>query len=282
MDFLYGNRPNQSLFQDHVHTNTAGADVLGDNILSSVYNMLGLSDRMSHYEKKSIGEDNGEENCTIQGISRAQKFISSKVPLLKENSNDCRAANHDLIVCQIITISILFICIAIFLLEHKSKSPQYINPFIFQGKSLNICHLNINHILPRFFELQCLLSEAKSNTHIICFSETLLSDSVKNKEINVQGYTIHRRDRIGKLGGGELLIYSSKELNTIRRDDIEMQEMEAIWIELVNNYRQPLLIGYMHRPPNSRAEWVNKFETMLLKVDTEDKELIILGDLTLI
>jgi hypothetical protein len=26
----------------------------------------------------------------------------------------------------------------------------------------------------------------------------------------------------------------------------------------------------------------NKFETMLLKVDTEDKELIILGDLTLI
>jgi hypothetical protein len=55
----------------------------------------------------------------------------------------------------------------------------------------------------------------------------LLSDSVKNKEINLQGYTIHRRDRIGKLGGG-LLIYSSKELNTIRLDDLEMQEIEAI------------------------------------------------------
>ena len=123
-----------------------------------------------------------------------------------------------------------------------------------------------------------MLSEAKSNTHIICFSETLLSDSVKNKEINLQGYTIHRRDRIGKLGGGGLLIYSSKELNTIRRDDIEMQDIEAIWIELVNNYRQPLLIGYIYRPPNSRAECVTKFETMLLKVDTEDKELIILAD----
>ena len=79
---------------------------------------------------------------------------------------------------------------------------------------------------------------AKSNTHIICFSETFLSDSVKKKEINLQGYTIHRRDRIGKLGGG-LLIYSSKELNTIRRDDLQMQEIEAIWIELVNNDRQP-------------------------------------------
>ena len=127
-----------------------------------------------------------------------------------------------------------------------------------------------------------MLSGAKSNTHIICFSETLLSDSVKNKEINLQGYTIHRRDRIGKLGtgggGGGLLIYSSKELNTIRRDDLQMQEIEAIWIDPVNNYRQPLLIGYIYRPPNSRADCVTKFETMLLKVDTEDKGLIILGD----
>lgn len=51
LDFLYGNRPNQSLFQDHVHTNTAGAKVLSDNKLSSVYNMFGRSDRMSHYEQ---------------------------------------------------------------------------------------------------------------------------------------------------------------------------------------------------------------------------------------
>jgi hypothetical protein len=57
-----------------------------------------------------------------------------------------------------------------------------------------------------------------------------------------------------------------------------MQEIEAIWIKLVNNYRQPLLIGYIYRPPNSRAEWVTKFETMLLKVDTKDKEFIILCD----
>ena len=56
MDFLYGNRPNQSLFQDHVHTNTAGANVLSDNILSSVYNMFGLSDRMSHYEQNFQSE----------------------------------------------------------------------------------------------------------------------------------------------------------------------------------------------------------------------------------
>ena len=57
-----------------------------------------------------------------------------------------------------------------------------------------------------------------------------------------------------------------------------MQEIEPIWIELVNNYRQPLLIGYIYRPLNSRADCVTKFKTMLFKVDTEDEGLIILGD----
>ena len=56
LDFLFGNRHSQSLFRDHVHTNTAGAKVLSDNILSSVYNMFGLSDRMSHYEQNVQSE----------------------------------------------------------------------------------------------------------------------------------------------------------------------------------------------------------------------------------
>ena len=36
--------------------NTAGAKVLSDNIFSSVYNMFGLSDRMSHYEQNVQSE----------------------------------------------------------------------------------------------------------------------------------------------------------------------------------------------------------------------------------
>jgi hypothetical protein len=36
--------------------NTAGAKVLSDNIFSSVYNMFGLSDRMSHYEQNFQSE----------------------------------------------------------------------------------------------------------------------------------------------------------------------------------------------------------------------------------
>ncbi|VDI58188.1 Hypothetical predicted protein [Mytilus galloprovincialis] len=44
LDFLYGNRPNQLLFQDHVHTNVDGAKVLSHNIISCVNTMLRLYD----------------------------------------------------------------------------------------------------------------------------------------------------------------------------------------------------------------------------------------------
>ncbi|VDI58187.1 Hypothetical predicted protein [Mytilus galloprovincialis] len=51
-----------------------------------------------------------------------------------------------------------------------------------------------------------------------------------------------------------------------------------MWIEVINIHQKPILLGYVYRPPNSNADWVTKFETMMLKVDTEEKETIIMGD----
>ena len=44
------------------------------------------------------------------------------------------------------------------------------------------------------------------------------------------------------------------------------------------NIKNRFLIGYIYRPPNSNAEWITRFETMLMEVDIEEKEIIILGD----
>ena len=57
-----------------------------------------------------------------------------------------------------------------------------------------------------------------------------------------------------------------------------MQEIESMWIELNNDNQKHILLVYVYRPPNSHADWVTKFETMLVKVDTEDNETIIMGD----
>lgn len=47
LNFIYDNQPNQSLFQDHVHTNIDGAKTLSHNIISTVYNMFGFIDTKS-------------------------------------------------------------------------------------------------------------------------------------------------------------------------------------------------------------------------------------------
>ena len=43
LDFLYGNNPDQSLFQDHIHTNIDGAKALSYNIISTVHKMFGFT-----------------------------------------------------------------------------------------------------------------------------------------------------------------------------------------------------------------------------------------------
>ncbi len=182
---------------------------------------------------------------------------------------------------HIISIAILYLCTSVhiyfFLLQSKSKSSHFINPFIFPQKFLNICHLNINHILPKLSEIGYLLLEPNANTDVLCLTETFLSSSINDKELNINGYNLNWKDRHGKNGGG-LLIYTSKLLTCLRRDDLEIEDVESIWLELVYSNQKPILISCVYRPPNSNAEWVSKFEQMLTNADFEGKEILILGD----
>ncbi|CAC5413151.1 rnhA [Mytilus coruscus] len=58
----------------------------------------------------------------------------------------------------------------------------------------------------------------------------------------------------------------------------ELDDIESIWVEIIFVHQKPILLGNIYRPPNSNAEWITKFESMLTNVDIEDKEIIILGD----
>ena len=176
-----------------------------------------------------------------------------------------------------IMICLLYISISLYIIEVEDNPNEHVNPFKFPNNALNICHLNINHILPKLSEIKYLVSNPDSNIDILCLSETFLSSSVQTKEINIQGYNSFRKDRCTKSGGG-LLLYISKLLISIRREDLEISDIEVIWIEILNKHQRPLLIAYIYRPPNCHADWVTKFETMLLHAETEEKEMLILGD----
>ena len=62
------------------------------------------------------------------------------------------------------------------------------------------------------------------------------------------------------------------------RDDLEIRDIDSIWIELVNHYKH-ILFGLFYRPPNSNANYYTNIENSLaLALDTGVTDTVITGD----
>ena len=87
---------------------------------------------------------------------------------------------------------------------------------------------------------------------IVGITETWLQGD-QGWELNIQGYSIFRRDRQERKGGGVALLVR-EEINAIERKDISPQNVESIWVELHNTKGQKTLLRGVYRPPNSSSE----------------------------
>ena len=111
-------------------------------------------------------------------------------------------------------------------------------------------------------------------------SETWLNESILDSEISIPGYNLFRLDR-GEHGGG-VAVYARKELSFVRRDDLEMEGVEGLWLELFLPKSRGVLIGTFYRPPNTSkyhdSDFMSKLEVEISTATSTDKEVIILGD----
>ena len=73
------------------------------------------------------------------------------------------------------------------------------------------------------------VSRGKSHT-ILTLSETWLSGDVSNTQIEIQGYTLHRLDRLSHSGG--TAVYIPSHMKAKHRKDLEICGIEIIWLEL--------------------------------------------------
>ena len=66
-----------------------------------------------------------------------------------------------------------------------------------------------------------------------------------------------------------------------RRPDLELPDVECVWLEL-NSHHRKFLIGTFHRPPNSSAEILSLIEDSIgLAFDTNVNNIFITGDFNL-
>ena len=92
----------------------------------------------------------------------------------------------------------------------------------FKKRGLHFLHININSLLPKIDELRSIAG--KTNAAIIGISETKLDNSVFDTEINIENYTIIRRDR--NRNGGGVACYI--------RNDIRFNELNIFSSEVEN------------------------------------------------
>lgn len=113
----------------------------------------------------------------------------------------------------------------------NSSDPKIETYFGLEKTGLKLSHLNIRNILPKIDEIKQFTNQGH-NTHTFGLCETFLTETVTNDMINIEGFTLERKDRCetrDKLGGG-LAIYISNSLNHKGRKDLEVSNMENVWL----------------------------------------------------
>ena len=100
------------------------------------------------------------------------------------------------------------------------------------------------------------MSELRDRVHdeaydiLIGISETWATDFINDAEMNIDGYSIYRKDRKGSKGGGLILYISSRVRASINEELMRSDFEESLWCNVEFNH-QRILVGLCYRSPTS-------------------------------
>ena len=100
----------------------------------------------------------------------------------------------------------------------------------------------------------------------------------------ISNYQIVRRDR--KHGAsdddtesrGRVCFYVRNNINFSPRLDLSIDQLENVCIEIRNPSSKPFLVMTWYRPPNSTIDKLHLFENLIGRLDSENVEYYLLGD----
>ena len=125
-----------------------------------------------------------------------------------------------------------------------------------RANGLRICQWNVQRLTDsKLEEIRSLLTRP-GNEHdrldILIISETFCTQKVPDSFYNTDGYQLHQKDRMEKSGGG-VLVYVNNSLQAKRREDLEAEDLEILWLEACPyKSSRSLFIGDVYRPPSLR------------------------------
>ncbi len=145
---------------------------------------------------------------------------------------------------------------------------------ILSTRGLHLLHLNIRSLLPKITEIRLLSNSNKVG--LFCFTETWLDDSIKDAEIEIENYFLIRRDRNRK--GGGVCVYVRSDIGFNQRMDLNNDQIEAVWLNILLPKNKPILVGACYRPPD-QTMFYEILELVCSKyTDFVNSEVIMIGD----
>ena len=165
--------------------------------------------------------------------------------------------------------------------ESPDTSSTYSNDiynFLNLPNHLSVVHYNVQSIRHK---IDLLFAEF-SQFDIISFTETWLEETFPSSELLFKSfYPPERKDRISNPYGG-VLVYVKDSLSYVRRNDLEMKEVECIWIQIKLCNNKNILHGTFYRPPNSNLHYTSLLEDSIsLAIDSNITDVVITGDFNL-
>lgn len=147
-----------------------------------------------------------------------------------------------------------------------------------RGRGMHIGHINVRGIRSgeRVDQLKLMLQSDVNNISMLGVSESKLGSDIPDSFVQIHNFKCFRKDKIQ--GSGGLLVYVRDDILCIRRNDLEFDHFESIWLEIFPKNSKSLLIGHFYRNPLSTISWNEVFDDQLEKAIAEEKELFIFGD----
>jgi hypothetical protein len=163
--------------------------------------------------------------------------------------------------------------------EKTHKNPNQPNKKRLSNRnSLAIYHLNVRSLVPKIDEVRDLIEKLKAD--VLCITETWLHDKILDVDVSIDGFSLLRKDRIDKHGGGVAIYIRENIIYKVRQDITSSNATEMVWAEIITASSRPnILVSCIYRPPNSNPDYYDLIVDALEKAHSEDKDILLLGDL---
>jgi len=136
---------------------------------------------------------------------------------------------------------------------------------------LKIIHINVCSLRDKVH----LISAEYHNYDVICITETWLNSDILSNNLHIPGFHLPiRKDRPTR--GGGVAIYVKQNIYYKHLQDLDITELEAIWVEIVIK-KQKWLIGTLYRADLSNRYW-DLIEESFSNACDKNIKTVILGD----